>query len=52
MYKVDLFRRIVCSVGQISPRGSFWSNLMEITYFNSRVLALLAVTVFDRFIAV
>jgi hypothetical protein len=46
MYKVDLLRRILCSVGQISPRSRFWWNRMEITSFNIGVLAFLTVTVF------
>jgi hypothetical protein len=48
MYKVDVrvFRCILCSVGQFSPWFRFWSNRMEITSFNGRGLAFLAVTVF------
>jgi hypothetical protein len=40
---VDLFDP-PCSVGQFSLWGRFWSKRMEITSFNSRVLASLAVT--------
>jgi hypothetical protein len=42
----SVFARILCSVGQFSPWGRIWLNCMEITSFNSRVLAFLAVTVF------
>jgi hypothetical protein len=38
--------RILSSICQFSPWGRFWSIQMEITSFNSRVLAFIAVTVF------
>jgi hypothetical protein len=40
------------SVGQFSSWGRFWSNRMEITSFNSRVIAFFAVIVLWRFVAV
>jgi hypothetical protein len=39
-----VFCRILCSVGQFSPWGRFWSNRMEIAFIT--VIAFLAVTVF------
>jgi hypothetical protein len=44
--------RVVSSVGQFSPWGRFWSNRMDITSFNSRVIAFFAVTMLWRFVAV
>jgi hypothetical protein len=41
-----VFYRILCPVGQFSPWGRLRLNRMEITSFNNRVLAFLAVTVF------
>jgi hypothetical protein len=41
-----VFCLLLCSLGQFSPWSRFWSNHIQITSFNRRILVSLAITVF------